>query len=216
MTKNCALAGGILLCLLTCLLSGCAVGNKYAYDNVTGRLLAGGETTIAVAVHDQRPYVVSGEKKPVYIGEQRGGFGNPFDVETASQRPMAEDMCKAIVAALSGSGFRVTPVVVSATTPADQLVQQLVSTQAAKLVVLTLLEWYSDTASNIGMNYEVKLSVYDAAGKLLAETSAKGEDTVEGSAWNPPKVAKVKVPQFFMSKMEELFNRDAIKKALEG
>jgi len=93
-------------------------------------------------------------------------------------------------------------------------VDELPFSKAEKLVILTLDEWYSDTASNIGMIYDVRLSVHDASGELIGETADQGEETVSGSAWEATP-GKGRVPELFKAKVEELFNRDDIRNALE-
>jgi hypothetical protein len=42
---------------------------------------------LAVAVHDERSEVASGDKNPAFVGLLRGGYGNPMDVRTASGAP---------------------------------------------------------------------------------------------------------------------------------
>ena len=78
---------------------GCAAGNRHAYHETVAVLQASGSKTIAVATHDEREYVRSGHKRPNFVGLQRGGYGNPFNVTTASTHPLAQDMTDAIVEA---------------------------------------------------------------------------------------------------------------------
>ena len=81
-------------------LGGCAIGNKYDYEVASIELPVVGTNEIGVAVVDRRPYVVSGDKQPDFVGLQRGGFGNPFDVTTKSGNPMAADMQVALAGEL--------------------------------------------------------------------------------------------------------------------
>ncbi|MEH6548066.1 MAG: hypothetical protein V7701_16640, partial [Sneathiella sp.] len=78
------------------LLSACAVGNKYDYKDQPIDLAASSDQKIGVSVVDQRIYIVSGEKPADFVGLQRGGFGNPFDVNTKSGGPMADSFAFAI------------------------------------------------------------------------------------------------------------------------
>lgn len=82
------------LLILTALFSataGCAFGQRQSFANVQVAVNHRGTTTIAVAAQDRRPYVVNGEKSVTYVGTQRGGFGNPFDVTTKSDAPALQD-----------------------------------------------------------------------------------------------------------------------------
>lgn len=74
--------------LLAVVSSGCAVGNRYAYHTVVVDPSISGRSRVSVATHDQRAYVVSGNKDPQFVGVQRGGFGNPFDVRTMMVAPL--------------------------------------------------------------------------------------------------------------------------------
>src|SRR6266850_4068485 len=86
--------------------SGCAVGNRYAYHTVVASPQVSGSTAVAVAALDQREYVRSGDKPPQFVGVQRGGFGNPFDVRTGDDKPLADAMTTALVNTLAKRGFR--------------------------------------------------------------------------------------------------------------
>ena len=74
------------------LFSGCAIGNTHRYDLGNAALVAESDKRVAVCVADERPYVLSGEKPGSFVGLLRGGFGNPFDINTTSGEPMASDI----------------------------------------------------------------------------------------------------------------------------
>lgn len=65
------------------------MGNKHQYIGSDPELLVTTTYATAVAVQDRRPYVLDGDKDADFVGIQRGGFGNPFDVITTSGRPLA-------------------------------------------------------------------------------------------------------------------------------
>lgn len=92
------------LVFLVFLVSGCAIGNKYDYQNAELSLPVGGSGELGLAVVDNRSYVRNGDKAPNFIGSQRGGFGNPFDVTTASGRSLISDMEDALKSSLTNSG----------------------------------------------------------------------------------------------------------------
>ena len=86
----------------TLLCHGCAVGNRHAYHTTVAPLQASGSHTIAVATHDEREYVRSGNKQPDFVGLQRGGYGNPFKVTTESGHALAQDVTDSITASATG------------------------------------------------------------------------------------------------------------------
>jgi hypothetical protein len=178
-------------------LGGCAVGNRYDYGSAISGLPVSGTGSIAVDVLDARPYVLSGEKKPDFVGLQRGGFGNPFDVRTGSGRPLAEEMRQAIVTALQKQGY-------SAVGGKDA---------APRRMELRVLEWKTDVMMSMKTLYDLELGVYDAGGVLLAKSAAKGEDVGSGGfqSQNAANAAKT-----FELRFTDLVRDEAVRKALSG
>ena len=201
----------LLIVLAALAASGCAVGNKHNYT-MAPELGVQGARSVAVGAQDARPYVVSREKTPDFVGLQRGGFGNPFDVTTESGRPLADDVAGAIAASLSRRGFKATTVAVAA---AGADTRQLASQAGAERVALVAIhEWKSDTFQNTALLYELVLRVFDANGAELANSRVTGRDNLGGSAWNPPAHAKGAVPEAYRRKLEELFSAPAVRDSL--
>ena len=175
-----------ILLVSVLLLSGCALGGHYRYDDVRLGLTAKGSTTLAVAVHDQRPYILSGDKEPDFVGLIRGGYGNPFDVTTVSGKPLAEEMTSALAASLRDVGFTITSVSAPYTTNAPSVISQLQGTGAAKSACLTLREWKSDTMIHVGLIYNVVLEVRDQHGTVIAYETLQGRDNLEGASGTRP------------------------------
>jgi hypothetical protein len=101
------------------LLVGCAVGNRHAYHTVIAEPSVSGSGALGVATHDHHPYVVAGGKEPQFVGLQRGGYGNPFDVRTAEDRPLSDGMTQALANSLKQKGFQPIPIVVAASDSTD-------------------------------------------------------------------------------------------------
>ncbi len=213
MKKSIWLCGMVLFVLF--LASGCAVGNKYSYSDVSADIGISGSSAISIATHDQREYVVSGDKQPQFVGLQRGGFGNPFVVTTASERPLADDMTDVLVASLAKKGFKTVPVAVLYSDKRDAVMEKAKAANADRMIILTLNEWKTDTYQNVALLYDATLSVLDREGKQLAMKSVKGRDNLGGSSWNPPAYARKAVPEAFKKKMEELLNAEEVAKALK-
>ena len=145
-------------------LAGCAIGNRYDYSHSIAGLPITGGGKLAVDVVDARPYVLNHEKSPNFIGLQRGGFGNPFDVTTKSGRPLADEMRDAIANSLERRGFTV----VGTKDPAPRKLE------------LRVQEWKSDVMMRFSIHYDLTLIVYDAQGAVIASSTAKGSD-VQGA-----------------------------------
>jgi hypothetical protein len=205
-----ALAVGALLCGAL----GCAVGQHHSYRKVDPTLPVSGNVAIAVATHDQRQYIMNGDKQPSFVGLQRSGAGIPYAVTTESGRPLAEDFTEVIHDALEKAGYRPESVLVDDRTSQQECIQRLAATGAERLVLVTLRDWKSDTYNNTGLHYDLRLDVYDGSGGQLATTELRGKDDLGGSVWNPLGHAKRAVPEAFSRKLEQLFSAPRIREAL--
>ena len=207
------------LCLILLLLlaaGGCAVGNRYTYDTTVANTGVHGSATVAVAAHDERPYVVSGNKPPQFVGIQRGGFGNAFDVTTGSNEALAADMTASLAASLRQSGFKVQAVAVAYTDSAEQVREALVATGAERGVLLTVNEWKSDAMMRMGLDYDLRLSVLGRDGSVLAESQVHGTKEVLGAAPMIPSGGGPMVANAFKAKLEQLFADPAVAHALRA
>jgi len=203
------------LSLVLALGTGCAVGNKHQYTAAVPVLTVETSRTTAVAVQDRRPYVLDGDKDPKFVGIQRGGFGNPFDVTTESGKPLASDMCQTVVAALKKKNVAATPVDILPKATDDEAKQLLLSASADRQILIRLIEWKSDTYQNTALIYDVRLSVFDPDGKLIAENARQGRDDL-GGGFIAPSHAKEAVPGAFRRIFEELLNEPKVLAALQA
>ena len=158
----------ILFLSLATLISGCAIGNKYDYRTANPTIEAEGTRTVGVAVSDQRPYVLSGDKTPDFIGLQRGGYGNPFDVSTVSGAPMTVDMTAALVTALQARGYQAVPMSLSPGQEPDRLPDG-----ADRVLFLKVREWKSDVFGQVTMHWDLEAQVLDAGLRPLASNAIK-------------------------------------------
>jgi hypothetical protein len=214
--KNAVMRSGLLLVLVLVLfLGGCAVGQKIRYNDAGLELNASGNIQVAVATQDCRAYVKDGEKDRMYVGNFRGGFGNPWDLSTESGKPLADDMSTVICASLEKKGFACTPVSVEPNESQIQITSKLKAANAKSMILLTINEWLSSTYQNTGLTYDLVLTIMDNQGSKLAGKSVKGEDELGGSFWNPPAHAKDAVPQAYKKKLELLLNDAEVISALK-
>lgn len=186
------------ICLTSALLLiGCAAGNKIPYSGpATGYSLTG-EGPVAVATHDGRPYVVSESKPVTFVGLQRGGYGNPFNVTTASGRALAHDFDETLVATLRAAGFDAKAVTVAPSESKAAVIERLRQDPSQRSLVVALAEWKSDTYNNTKLMYDVAFEVYGADGELLGGASFEGSENLGGSFMNPPAHAKQAVPEAY-------------------
>lgn len=203
----------ILLMLLVLFLTGCAVGNKYNYRSSSMALPIKpiDHRTLILSVDDLRPYVLNGKKEPNFVGLQRGGFGNPFDVTTSTGKPMTEDMSDAIAQGLMDVGYRV--VSVQGKPKNVYLVNTAAKEAATRIVVLKVYDWKSDIYSGITLNCDLRLSVFDANGELLAESTMNFVKEISGAHLGAAMNSQVMADEF-AKRIGYLFNKNEVRSAL--
>lgn len=196
-------------------LSGCAVGNTHQLVDTTPEFVAKEALTLGLAVQDRRPFVLDGDKDPDFVGVQRGGFGNPFDVRTSSKQPLASDFSAVAAQALKKNKLSVTVNTPAPKDNPDEVKQKLRATGADRLLYLAIKQWKSDTYTNTALLYDLTLSVLGQDGAVLAEKSVTGDEDLGGSFMNPPAHAKTAVPKAFTRIFADLFNDPKIVAALK-
>jgi hypothetical protein len=201
--------------VITILAYGCAAGNKYQFAGVTANVQASNKIYVAVASLDQRLTVLSGESPEDYVGMQRAGFGNPFNVTTDSGLPFADAVSQSICQSLKQKGFDAKSVLIKLGTPGKAALKELLAKQAERSIFVNIIQWESDTYTNIGLTYDLALTVFDEDGSAVAQSIAKDTTTIPGSFVNPPEAARKKIPVAFKDMIEGLLNDPQIKKALQ-
>ena len=203
---------GLGAVFLSLLMVGCAIGNTYDYDDSAVDLPVQGEGKLGLAVLDMRPYILSGDKDPSFVGLQRGGFANPFEVNTDSGNPLTQDMAAAIGAELETNGFEVIDIRVS--TPSATVVAEAIqSSGAPRSVVLTVSEWKTDAYMSLGLTYDLTLEVFDALANQLAAANLSGQKEKLGGA-GMENANSESAANAFSTKVGRLFNNPDIKAAL--
>lgn len=200
-----AIAGAALL------LGSCALGGTYNYAEMPIAMQGVSTTgTIAIGVHDTRPYVVSGGKQPTFVGLARGGYGNPFDVNTESGGPLAIEIRDALARALRARGATVIPVAVPHGDTNTAARARLLETRAQRQVLLTLREWKTDTMMSTDLHYDTTLAVFDKDGNQLAHHSLKGMDPLGSLGLSP----KEGISKATARKLDSMFEDSRIAGAL--
>lgn len=205
---------GIFFGCLLLLLSGCAVGNKYDYRSsaISLPLKATTHKNVVLSVEDARSYVLDGSKPASFVGLQRGGFGNPFAVTTASGRPLTEDMVVAISRALNMAGFQVFSVAGSSDT--ELLIEAAAKNGATRIIAFDVKEWKSDIFMSVTLHSDIELKIFDGKGELLAQGDMKFVEGIGGAQIGAAKNSET-VASEFSKRIGYLFNRKEIRAALQ-
>ncbi len=195
MKKWIALAGCVAIALMN---NGCAVGRQIDMRHRVGTDLSISTTRdVSVAVEDNREFVVSGNKKPSYIGNIRAGFGNVWDVHNVDHRALADQFRQDLEAELQAHGINIV-------------------SSGERQIEVDIKDWNFDAYQNGRVWYEIEVSVLDANGKFLAKTTAEDEHTVRGTFWEGG-IGGLKrdVPRIYSDIIKEILEDNAIQNALK-
>jgi len=198
--------------VLTLALGACAVGNKYDYNAASATITAETEKSVSAAVVDQRQYVLSGSKAPNFVGLQRGGFGNPFDVTTESGRGLAEDLTNVLQRGLEAKGITAKALVLPAGTGVDQALDGFRKQGSERLLLVAMREWKTDAMMRLTLHWDLQATVYDPSGQVLGEHGVSGVQPVGGAGFESGNSAAA--GQQVSQKLNELLNDPKIVAAL--
>ena len=203
----------VLVSVLAWLIGGCAIGNQHQYALNDLKFNAKSEKQVVIGVQDRRSYVVDGNKAPNFVGIQRGGFGNPFDVTTTSGRGLADDMASSIATALSSRQIAVRTVSVSEKDDTDDALKKLLAEKAERSILLVVSEWKADTYASTGLTYDLRIRIFSGDGTRMIQKAISGKDSLGASF--VPADARVNVENAYRNKLEGLFNDPDVLAALQ-
>jgi hypothetical protein len=199
-------------------MAGCtrAAGRRHAYHLGNPQVMQQGSLVLALAVQDQRPYVLTGAERSTFVGLSRGGWGNAFDVTTVSGQTLSTDFATSIRRGLMSAGYSVKTVEIGDLASLAQIRIALLQTGAQRGLAVQIQEWKSDTFSGTALDYAVALAVFDGVGREIGRTAINGRDVVVfgRDVTNPGRRAEEAVPGAYARKLEELLNAPAIRRAL--
>lgn len=203
-----------LLFVLALLQGACAAGQTIRFDHAV-RLQAEGDASLRVGVLDARTYVRAEQKKPSFVGVQRGGYGNPFDVLTASGEPVATEIGRSLKASLKARGFTVDVVPLTPDQTMRESLAKLGSDAEHLAVLVVIEELRSDTMTNAALHYDLTVEVR-RTGKSLAFAREANRESLGGSVWDPGAYAKEVVPAAWSRALERLFDNPDVVEALKA
>lgn len=195
---------------------GSAPGQRHAYHLGNPQVMQRGSLALALAVQDQRPYVLTGNKRSTFVGLSRRNVGIPSDVKTVSGASLATDFASSIRRGLMSAGYSVKTVDIGDRASLAQVRIALLQTGAQRGLAVQIQEWRSDTFSGTALDYAVMLAVFDAVGQEVGRTTINGHDVlVFGGHFTDPDVrAEKAVPDAHARKLEEMLNAPAMRRAL--
>jgi hypothetical protein len=153
------------------ILAGCVAGQSLHTEYEAPAAVAPvSGATVTLAVTDDRPYVKSGEKAPYYVGRYRAGFGNPWDVSTDNDEPLADILRRDIAEELAALGHPV-----KAEGAAD------------RGIAISIRDWNFDGYQNGQFWYDLLVTVRSPTGDVLVNSIVKDKIGISGTLWEGAK-----------------------------
>lgn len=158
----------LLVVAAALVLGACTFGNQTDYQNQTPVFQAATGNAVALATHDQRPYVLSGKNSATYTGVTRSVLGVPYGVHTQSGQPLADDFSTSIASGLVERNIQVTVVSIPAKDSREQAIKALLDQGKPRALLMSIDEWETDQLVNMSVKFAIRADVFDSSGAELA------------------------------------------------
>ena len=178
----------ILLVLLLNMMSSCAFGRKISYQGVStfSPPVLSGQS--AIAVSDKRPYVLSKDKNPDWVGLSRALTGIPYGVHTQSGKPLCDDLGLLLTSTFNKDGVNRAYQIVLGVNDDLNVTLSKKNKSEDLLFLFTILEWKTDVYFGVTLSYDVNLQIFSGSESLVT-TTLKGSDKLGGSIPNRSNLA---------------------------
>jgi hypothetical protein len=113
-----------------------AIGNRHQYNDIAIDIDYQGHAKIALAVHDQRDWVLNKKKDPDFSGYMRSGVGIPYNIGTKSGQSLASDMTQSIALALEKTGHKVAKVQTSHLDNPEEVYKRALECNADRVMII--------------------------------------------------------------------------------
>lgn len=206
--------------LLFFLLSSCVVGRKISYQNDNTLLLYKPSKSIAVTFYDQRDEIVSGKENPSFSGHLNATIQIPYNINTQSGNPLAEDFAKSVSNAIIKQAQRSIVINLPHSDSTTKALKEFQNSDVDLLLLFTIRKWQNDARpgfSNIHYQAigDIELNIFDTKGNILSAAHAK--DVIESKkdlAVNVKTMQKMS-GELFSKLLLELFNNEQVRNAIE-
>ena len=209
------LLASAFLSLLFFWISSCSSAWNHPLHQVKPKAIAIGKGNVLVLVHDHRSEVLSGGQKSSIVGEVRSLYGDPWQIRTASGKPLAQDVGTAMCNALMERGFGCQAEPATSRFPEEEIKKLIEKHAPFRVIKAVISQWESDTYVKTSLKYAISANIYDPNLFSLGYVNLKGEDQLTGNVFtNPAKNASVLVPRALKGILESILNQDKMVAAL--
>jgi hypothetical protein len=157
---------------------GTSLGGTYDYSSLWLPLDVKTDHSIVVAVIDERPAVVKGDKSPAFVGTISGRYRNDVDVTTKSNEPLAGVIADATTAGLQRHGITATAVPTVKPGADPEALAAARTSGADRLLVVHIGAWETRAVVRVEAKWQFEADVFDRSGKLLGQRRTQGAETI--------------------------------------
>jgi hypothetical protein len=128
--------------------------------------------SIVIGIIDQREDVLSGKRKPDFVGIARGGYGNPFFIGTKSGEPFTKDITALLIRTFTGNGFANKDAGIIYSDNKEAALKKLESVNVKFKLLLIIHEWKTDRKAAfvktwLDVYYDFELLILDELNQVL-------------------------------------------------
>ena len=167
---------------------------------------------LGIAVHDQRPTVLSGEAKESMIGGANGGgilFKRSYTY-TNSEIPAAEAMAEGLSRSIYRDKCLGTAMLhAAATVKPEDVIAKIRKAKLRRTMLVSINQLWTESYRNTGVEYKLRVAVLDEEGRELAQTTLETNQTLR--EWGEDAVAII-----FGQQLTEALKKPEFVSALKG
>jgi hypothetical protein len=196
-------------------LFGCAISRKVNYDSVYANVPAFNQK-VSIATWDQREQIVSGSRKPDFVGYTRSGAGIAYPMGTTSGKSFADIMSTNISSSFSSKGSPTSVIITNTNEPESTIIDDLKKSGNNRLILINCKQFHTDGYGATSLLYNLIINIYSGNGTIIKQKTFSGKRPLGGSvAWGPGKYQQY-MPEAFKNLIEEIFNDTEITAALKN
>ena len=204
----------IIAGLAALFLQSCAVNLKVKYDNLDLNTSNVKTNTIDIALLDNRELVKKGHRKPDFVGDMRGGYGNAFPMKTVSEKPFMDDLANSLQASFNKQNITVEIVPTNHNQTDKEVADLLLVKNGNKKMMFHIHQLHTDGYGVQFLYYTIDVKIFDQNKQLLKQKTFTGKDKLGGDAfWGAGKFNEY-MPQAVKKVFDEILNDTEISENL--
>ena len=194
-------------------LFGCVIGKKVPYEKMKVDVNYSGTKSIALAVYDQREMIISGSRKPDFVGYQMSDIGVAWPMGTKSGKNYADVIEEVISQSYKAKGYTVTLFPTTYKESYSDIKARLMKSTTDRRMIIKVNKLQIILIVATMMEIDVDIEVFDQSGNVLVTRNFHKNEKIANDllGTNYPKYA----PAFLEKEITSWLNDDQIAKEMK-